>query len=321
MARTNYDSPWKNILNQFLPAFMEFCLPQAAATIDWSRGYIALDKELNAIGRRQKTSKRIADALFKVWLKDGNEAWLLLHIEIQAQEEACFPERMFIYNYRIFDRYQKPIISVAILADDNPAWRPTCYERLSSCNKLYFEFATVKLLDYAKQRQSLSGKTNPFAIVVWAHLEALQTRGQPQKRLNSKLAITRALYEHGFSKEYILDLFSFVDWVLALPKPLGLEYEQKIEQLEGEKKVAYITSIERIGIERGMRKGIERGMQQGIQQGQLEGERLLLDSQLKHRFGRLPIRYKNLLAEADKKKLLLLGKRLLDAKTLEEIFK
>lgn len=305
MTRAEFDSPWKNILSQFLPACIAFCLPEVEDCIDWSLGYVSLDKELTAISNQQKVGKRIADALFKVFLKNGEEAWLLLHIEVQAQEESNFAERMFIYNYRIFDRYQKPVMSVAILADENPQWRPQYYERISPCTKLRLDFATVKLLDYREQKQGLSQNDNPFAIVVWAHLEALQTQEQPTQRLSSKLAVTRALYEHGFNKDYILNLFSFIDWVLALPASLELEYTQTVEQIEEEKHVNYITSVERIG----------------IQKGQLEGERILLDRLLKRRFGSLPANYQRLLQEADDQKLLSWGESLLDAKTLEDVFK
>src|ERR1700734_800844 len=106
MAQTDFDSPWKNIIQHFLQAFMTLCLPEAAADIDWAQGYTALDKELIEIDRQQAVGKRFADALFQVCLKSGEEVWLLVHIEIQAQQEAYFPERMYIYNYRIFDRYQ-----------------------------------------------------------------------------------------------------------------------------------------------------------------------------------------------------------------------
>jgi hypothetical protein len=66
MSRTDYDSPWKNILDHFLPAFMAFCFPDTASQIDWSQGYTALDKELQAIGRLQTVGKRITD-IFKRW--------------------------------------------------------------------------------------------------------------------------------------------------------------------------------------------------------------------------------------------------------------
>lgn len=306
--QTQFDSPWKNILQQFLQAFMEFCLPKAAANIDWSKGYTSLDKELQAISRQQEIGKRMADVLFKVWLQDGEEVWLLVHIEIQAQVEALFPERMYIYNYRIFDRYHQPAMSVAVLADDDPNWRPRVYQRSTWYSQLHFEFASIKLLDYSDQKAGLSQQDNPFAIVIWAHLEALKTRQHPKNRLLAKLMITRALYKCGFSKNYILNLLSFIDWVLALPEPLEIQYIQDIEQLEEEKHVNYVTSFERIGI--------KKGIQQGIQQG----EAALFIELLQYRFKIIPPEYQYRIEQADPKILLQWGKRILEAKTLEEVF-
>jgi hypothetical protein len=31
-------------------------------------------------------------------LKDGREAWILIHVEIQNQRDPGFAERMFVYN-------------------------------------------------------------------------------------------------------------------------------------------------------------------------------------------------------------------------------
>lgn len=39
---------------------------------------------------------------------------------------------MFVYNYRIFDRYDRPVASLAVLADDDPGWRPPRRTTLSS---------------------------------------------------------------------------------------------------------------------------------------------------------------------------------------------
>ncbi len=308
MKQTNNDTPWKNILTRFLQAFMEFCLPKVATSIDWSKGYTSLDKELRIISRQQAIGKRIADALFQVWLKDGKELWLLVHLEVQAQKETAFPERMYVYNYRIFDRYQMSVMSVAILADGNPNWRPGCYERSIWDNRLRFEFATIKLLDYANQKEKLTRQTNPFAIVIWAHLAALESRRDVDLRLQSKLAVTRALYAHGFGKDYILQLFSFIDWVLALPEPFELEYAHYIEQLEEEKQVSYITSIERIGI--------QKGMQQGMQQG----EATIILRLVQRRFGPISKTYKQRITQADANTLLAWGDKILEAQTLEDFF-
>jgi len=215
MTRIDYDSPWKEVLKHFFPAFMTLCLPEISHQIDWPRGHEFLDKELHAVMRDQKIGKRIADKLIKVWLKNGEEHWLLVHIEVQAQAEHDFPERMYIYNYRIFDYHRKPIISIAILADDDPKWRPNAYTRTAWQTKVQFEFATIKLLDYLGQEVALAQNANPFATIIWAHLGALQTRQQDERRFQLKMAITRALYEHGFSKQYIVNLFSHTPQLAA----------------------------------------------------------------------------------------------------------
>ena len=43
-----------------------------------------------------------------------------------------------------------------------------------------------------------------------------------------------------------------------------INYEEEIERLEGEKKVAYVTSIERLGVQRGMQQGMQQGEEKGI---------------------------------------------------------
>src|ERR1700733_10005525 len=94
-ARDEFDSPWKEVLQAYLPAFLAFFFADIHADVDWSRGYESLDKEFHKIARRAKVGKRIADKLFKVWLKDGSEHWLLIHIEVQGDVEGEFPRRIF----------------------------------------------------------------------------------------------------------------------------------------------------------------------------------------------------------------------------------
>jgi hypothetical protein len=57
-------------------------------------------------------------------LRNGTETWILVHIEIQSQAESLFPQRMFVYNYRSFDRYKRVVVSLAILGDERSTWRP-----------------------------------------------------------------------------------------------------------------------------------------------------------------------------------------------------
>lgn len=113
------DSPWKETLEHFLEAFLAFFFPAVHQAIDWSRGYHSLDKELQQVVRDARIGRRLADKLFQVWRMDGQEAWLLIHIEVQGKREKSFPERMFVYSYRIYDRYRRPVLSIALLCDDS----------------------------------------------------------------------------------------------------------------------------------------------------------------------------------------------------------
>jgi hypothetical protein len=119
-TRDDFDSPWKEALQRYLPFFLAFFFPDIHADIDWSRGYESLDKEFQKIARRAKRGKRIADKLFKVWLKDGSEQLLLVHIEIQGTYEKDFPGRMFDYNSGARQMYNTEVVSLAVLCDDDP---------------------------------------------------------------------------------------------------------------------------------------------------------------------------------------------------------
>jgi hypothetical protein len=142
------DSPWKEALEQFLAPFLALFFPAIHDAIDWSRGYESLDKELQQVVRDARIGRRLADKLFKVLRKNGREAWLLIHIEIQGKSEKAFPERMFVYSYRIYDRYRRSVFSLAVLRDDNPNWRPDRFEyNMWGCS-VGIRFLTVKLLDY-----------------------------------------------------------------------------------------------------------------------------------------------------------------------------
>jgi len=67
--------------------------------------------------REAELGRRLVDKLVKVWRKDGGEVWVLSHIEVQGEEETDFAERMYVYNYRIFDRYRHQVASLTVLAD------------------------------------------------------------------------------------------------------------------------------------------------------------------------------------------------------------
>lgn len=116
-AGIDFDNPWKASLVEYFEAFVAFFFPNAHANVDWARGYELLDKELQAVTRDAEIGRRHVDALVKLWRKDGEEAWVLAHVEIQSQQDSDFARRMFVYHYRIYDWYERAIASFGILGD------------------------------------------------------------------------------------------------------------------------------------------------------------------------------------------------------------
>ncbi len=271
----DYDSPWKDILERYFSQFMAFFFPEAHADIDWSRGYESLDTELQQIVRDAESGKRLADKLIKVWRRSGAEQIVLIHIEVQGETDTRFGERMFVYHYRLYDRYRQPIVSLAVLGDDSPTWRPGRYAtELWGCQTL-LRFPIVKLTDYTQRWDELTASRNPFAVVVMTHLKTRATRHDFDERLRWKLALVKGLHDKGYGREDVLELFRFMDWLLYLPDELARQFTQQLTEYEAAMSKPYITSVERQGIEKGVLEGLQRG---------LDAERALLVRLFQRRF-------------------------------------
>lgn len=122
-APSDYDNPWKLVLETYLQDFFAFFFPDILVQIDWSKPHEFLDKEFQQVVREAELGKRLVDKLVKIWRHDGEEAWVLVHVEVQSQEESGFAERMYVYNYRIYDRYNHQVASLAVLGDERYALR------------------------------------------------------------------------------------------------------------------------------------------------------------------------------------------------------
>ncbi|HLP91072.1 MAG TPA: transposase [Nostocaceae cyanobacterium] len=272
---SDYDSAWKEAITVYLEPFIEYCFPEVYQDIDWEKGYETLDTELQELIRDAETGRRLADKLLKVTLRNGENALVLIHIEIQGQEQDDFAERMYIYNHRLFDRYWLKVFSFAVLGDDNPNWRPTSYGYSQWGFETHLKFPSVKLLDYSTD--ILEQSNNPFAIIIMAHLQTQATQGNSQQRFQLKLNLVRRLYDLGYTGEMIRQLFRFIEWMMTLPEVLQSDFKTELKRYEEGKRMPFLTSFER----------------DGIMQGKLENSRENIIDILETRFGDLSEELKN----------------------------
>lgn len=146
-------------------------------------------------------------------------------------------------------------------------------------------------------------------------------------RKDAKVAIIRLMYERGYSKQQILELFNVIDWMIQLPSSLNEDFLNTIYAIEEDKNMPYINTAERVGLEKGRHEGELIGIQKGEQIGIKKGEQIgILRNQretaltlLELKFGALPDWATEMIRQADATKLDAWTRGVLTAESLEAL--
>ena len=346
-ATDDYDTPWKQVLAHYFDDFLSFYFPDIHAAIDWTRPYSLLDKELAQATRTAAIGRRVADTLVRVHTADG-ERWVLIHVEVQSSHDSELAERMFVYNYRIYDQHRQPVASLAVLGDAAtlPGQASFGYQLFGS--EIRLDFRTTSLRAHAGDIDTLLAQDNPFALVTAAHLLAQQTRTQPALRYAAKWRLMHLLYEREWERRRIMELFHVIDWMMRLPAELESELLLGVRALQRRTAMTYVPRGIRafyrearraaqkrglqegrdLGLEQGLEQGIEQGRQlglgqgrqQGLEQGKRTGQAQLLENLLTRRFGQLPGPVTQRIAAAEPGQIEHWAMATLDGARLEDLF-
>lgn len=204
--------------------------------------------------------RRHVDKLFRVRRKSGERVWVYIHLEFQAQWIADLAERMFVYYSKLFLCYRRPILSLAVLGDDCPNWRPNRFESEIWGNRVSLEFLAIKLWDYRDRLEELKESDNPFAYFVLAHLWTLATQQDPEQRLLDKKAISLEMLGRGFSEREAGYLLKFIDAIMTLPEDLEETFLSRVHEYQEEKNMPIAAPIEKFYMEKLLEEGREEGI-------------------------------------------------------------
>jgi predicted transposase/invertase (TIGR01784 family) len=303
MATTPHpqDSAWKDIIRDYLPDFLTWYFPSVAAALDLSARPVFRDKELNRISRGNRLPGRVADLLIELPPSGAATSraihppptLILCHVEIQGSPESTFAERLFQYAYRIYDRFGHFPVTLVVLADSNTRFRPAEFTRDLLGATLRLEFHTAKLIDYRERVRVPGEDENIFATVTRIHLAVQQEKLQrkwtdDRSRYELKRRLMREVVEERADRpeeqKKLLGLLAFLDWLVALPKELDQLFFDETETARGAQTMPYVTSWERMGIE----KGLEQGIEQGLARGELRDKHAVLKRLLDRKFGLEP---------------------------------
>ncbi len=294
----DYDAVWKEVTQRLFRDCLAFLFPQVETLINWEHKPTFLNIELPKLHTQTPRGMRRSDLVAQVQLHNHQPALILLHTEIQVRPDPNFAERMFVYFYHLRERYQLPVMSLAILADTNPHWRPSVYEYRLGQTFVHFEFAVAKLLDLEAKARA-EEDTNPIAYFIQAHLASLKYRGRVELLAEEKKRLFRGMLERGYNRDEVRYLYQVVDYLMSLPFDLEREVEAVVEEIRRRRRRKWIAPQERLAIERalleGREEGLQQGLQQGLHQGREEGIRQAVLMMLGARFGELPAELPELL--------------------------
>ena len=279
-----YDKAYKWLITYFLEDAIEFLHPNLFVLIDWDKEFTFQEQELANISNNNNKLYIKVDKLIEFTLLDNKRVFILLHIEIEANNPYNIAQRMFIYYCALKLKFPNIEIQSLIiyLGEENPInWHLYNYkfillEITYKCK--YFNIADVKEDDLLKS-------DNPFAYIVLFNKWLFENKQTMQKRF----AITKKLFlilkDRKIDIKTIKKVFIFVNKLVSLSnemeKEINIIIDKKHKNMYGKiKSLAQVEAIDRSvsimyqegkTIEDYITQGLKTGRQEGIQKGKQEG--------------------------------------------------
>ena len=293
------------------------CFPKLAVLIDWNCEPEWLDKEISQIVGQSGHRNREVDVLFKVRLIDGRDQWILCHLEIQTSYEADFAFRIDLYNAGLRWMFRQEVITLVILADLKPNWRPGEHHFELGGYRSDRQFPICKLLD--RLATDWADDQSLVVQVARAQIAALQTASDPDARFSAKTQLVRNLYTLGYSSDRIREVFRLIDWMMRLRLDFDRRFKAELVAYEEELHMPYVTSIERLAKEEGLEERLEKGLEKGREEGREQGSATLLLRQLTRLCGAMPEDIQQRIRRLKLEQSQNLGEALLDFHSLEDL--
>jgi predicted transposase/invertase (TIGR01784 family) len=263
------DILWKSALEDLFDDFLRFFYPDADQLFDIERGFEYLDKELDQLFPPDEDiyALKYVNKLVKVFMRNGQEEWILIHIEVQGYTDRDFAKRMFQYYYRILDKYDKPITAFAIFADANKSFHPKHYKRGFLGTEVYYSYNTYKIID--QDDEQLEASNNPFAMAVLTAKLALSGKKMKDEQLfDLAFGLAKRLLSKQIPKLKIRKVMSFLRHYLHFENnEMIVKFEQEISILT-ERSIT--MGIEEFLLDQAEKKGIQKGIEKGIEKNTKE---------------------------------------------------
>ncbi|SDC41176.1 hypothetical protein [Shouchella lonarensis] len=244
-----HDQLFRQLLDHFFSDFMYAFFPDIEADIDLdSSEPVSTDAWFSG---EQKSPLR-PDFVVKTRLKSVDVV-ILIHVEAQSSYDPHFHRRMSGYYARLVDRYQCPILPIAIFSYRTPEKEPATEVIHTINGRTYFYFAYENLFLKKLSWRAFMEMENPAAAALMSLMGYTE-----EEKVACKKAFLRLMLKMELKAQHRHFVMQFFDSYLILNDKEEMKLREEVKQLEPAESIAikdFMTSYER----RGWKKGKEEG--------------------------------------------------------------
>jgi hypothetical protein len=205
---------------------------------------------------------------------------IIIHIEVQAYNQAKMAERMFIYDSRLYEKYRKRILPIVIFSHGSQKEEESTFGwGFPFLEVLHYQFYSIEL--HKKNWRDYIKQDNPIAAALLSKMGY-----NSEERVQVKKEFLRMLVRLELDPARMHLISGFFDTYLELNdiEEARLQKEiQSLEPKEEEKIMELKTNWEKTAEQ----KGITQGRLEGKLEGRLEAEHRILSKFIKAQFGEL----------------------------------
>ncbi|WPZ19669.1 transposase [Geobacillus subterraneus] len=260
----DHDRLFKELIQTFFEEFILLFFPDMHEHIDFRHLSFLSEELFTDVTAGEKYR---VDLLVETKLK-GEDGVIIVHIENQAYIQPSFPERMFLYFSRLFEKYRTRIVPIAVFSYNALREEPSVFSiEFPFGDVLYFRFFPVEL---RKQHwRHYIRHDNPVAAALLGKMGYTES-----ERIEMKKELLRMLVRLELDEARQRLLLGFFETYVKLSEEEERQLRSEVKAMETkerEKVLELMISYEQKGKKEGLEEGIKRGMQQGMKEGMKEG--------------------------------------------------
>ncbi|WJQ00187.1 Rpn family recombination-promoting nuclease/putative transposase [Geobacillus stearothermophilus] len=282
----DHDRLFKELLQTFFEEFVLLFFPDMHEHIDFNHLSFLSEELFTDVTAGEKYR---VDLLVETKFK-GKDGLIIVHVENQAYVQSSFPERMFLYFSRLFEKYRTPIIPIAVFSYDAIRDEPSSFTlSFPFGDVLDFRFFHVEL---RKQNWRQFIRTdNSVAAALLSKMGYTES-----ERVELKKQFLRMLVRLELDEARQRLLMGFFETYVKLSDEEEQQLRSEVEQMETKEKervLELIISYEQKGKIQGRKEGWEEGRKEGAEQEKRHiAKRMLMkgfDAQTIHELTGLPV--------------------------------